>query len=95
MNTKFNSQDPLPDRTQLEGGHDTLINSSTHRLMPVGEVNDSGNAGKQVSITLTSSWFSSCGMKIYLLDYVCTYSGPHSQGPGTRARNFTIEEISY
>ncbi|CAF2016965.1 unnamed protein product [Brassica napus] len=41
----FYSSSPM--RTQLEGGHDTLINSSTHRLMPVGEVNDSGNAGKQ------------------------------------------------
>ncbi|XP_013598326.1 PREDICTED: uncharacterized protein LOC106306302 [Brassica oleracea var. oleracea] len=43
--SQFYSSSPM--RTQLEGGHDTLINSSTHRLMPVGEVNDSGNAGKQ------------------------------------------------
>ncbi|KAJ4900409.1 Uncharacterized protein Rs2_14360 [Raphanus sativus] len=36
-----------PMRTQLEGENDTHINSSTHRLMTVGEVNDSGSAGKQ------------------------------------------------
>ncbi|KAJ0248704.1 hypothetical protein HA466_0157650 [Hirschfeldia incana] len=36
-----------PMRTQLEGENDTHINSSSHRLMTVGEVNDSGNAGKQ------------------------------------------------
>ncbi|KAF8050388.1 hypothetical protein N665_1979s0007 [Sinapis alba] len=34
-------------RTQLEGAHVTHFNSSTHLLMPVGEVNDSGNAWKQ------------------------------------------------
>ncbi|CAH8363429.1 unnamed protein product [Eruca vesicaria subsp. sativa] len=33
-------------RTQLEGANVTQFNSSTH-LMPVGEVNDSGNAWKQ------------------------------------------------
>ncbi|WZZ84985.1 hypothetical protein YC2023_113564 [Brassica napus] len=34
-------------RTQLEGAHVTHFSSSTHGLMPVGEVNDSGNAWKQ------------------------------------------------
>ncbi|KAF3562664.1 hypothetical protein DY000_02011414 [Brassica cretica] len=34
-------------RTQLEGEHVTHFNSSTHGFMPVGEVNDSGNAWKQ------------------------------------------------
>ncbi|WZZ01026.1 hypothetical protein YC2023_073354 [Brassica napus] len=43
--SQFYSSSPM--RTQLEGAHDTLINSSTHRVMPVGEVNDSGNARKQ------------------------------------------------
>ncbi|KAF8087580.1 hypothetical protein N665_0578s0032 [Sinapis alba] len=36
-----------PMRTQLEGENDTRISSSSHRFMPIGEVNDSGNAGKQ------------------------------------------------
>ncbi|CAH8365121.1 unnamed protein product [Eruca vesicaria subsp. sativa] len=36
-----------PVRTQLEGVHGTQINASSHRFMAVGEVNDSGNAGKQ------------------------------------------------
>ncbi|KAL1191262.1 hypothetical protein V5N11_001495 [Cardamine amara subsp. amara] len=36
-----------PMRPLLEGGHDSHINSSTHELMPLGEVNNSGAAWKQ------------------------------------------------
>ncbi|KFK25213.1 hypothetical protein AALP_AA8G081800 [Arabis alpina] len=36
-----------PMRPLLEGDRDLHINSSTHELMPVGEVNNSGNAWKQ------------------------------------------------
>ncbi|AED91302.2 transmembrane protein [Arabidopsis thaliana] len=36
-----------PMRPLLEGDHDLHINSSSHELMPVGEVNNSGTAWKQ------------------------------------------------
>ena len=64
------SHGSISDRTQLEGAHVTHFSSSTHGFMPVGEVNDSGNAWKQVCITLAMLWFSWCKMKNYLPDYV-------------------------
>ncbi|ESQ40792.1 hypothetical protein EUTSA_v10012799mg [Eutrema salsugineum] len=36
-----------PMRPLLEGDRDSQINSSTHELMPVGDVNNTGNAWKQ------------------------------------------------
>ncbi|KAH0856365.1 hypothetical protein HID58_084626 [Brassica napus] len=47
VNSIVKGASPSLMRTQLEGAHVTHFSSSTHGFMPVGEVNDSGNAWKQ------------------------------------------------